>query len=337
MNKTPPADPSIFIPTILREAGTLVRQYEVSVDASVSLLHQSENTMLLVEDRGHARKLVLRVHSQRLAYHTAPSIASELQWMTALRRESGVEAPEVVSAKDGSLVQILSAPDLDEPRHAVMFTFLEGTEPSDATLVEGFKRLGEITARMHLHARSWRRPADFVRHRWDCETILGDRPLWGCWQTGMGVGDGALRILGRLVAVVERRMAKLGKDRERYGLIHADMRLANLLVEGGRTKVIDFDDCGFTWYIYDLATALSFLEERPIVPDLVASWLTGYRKVAVLPQDIENEIPTFIMLRRMAEIAWLGTRRHLEFAQSLGAEFTDDSCRLAEDYLQRYG
>lgn len=337
MNEAAPVDPSTFIPAILREGAKLVDQYEISADTAVSLLHQSENTMLLVEDKARRRKLVLRVHSQRLDYHTAPSIASELQWITALRNESGVETPEVVPARDGSLVQMLFAADLDEPRHAVMFTFLDGSEPTEDTLVEGFERLGEINARMHRHAALWQLPAGFARHGWNCDTIFGERPLWGRWQNGMGVNAEVLRILGRLTETVERRIARLGRDRERYGLIHADMRLANLLVDGKRTKVIDFDDCGFSWYIYDLATALSFIEERPFVPDLIASWLKGYRKVRTLPSDIEDEIPTFMMLRRLAEIAWLGTRRHLQFAQSLGPKFTTDSCHLAEEYLHRYG
>jgi Ser/Thr protein kinase RdoA (MazF antagonist) len=336
MNNVAPADPSIFIPAILREAAKLVGRYDVSSDTAVSLLHQSENTMLLVDDKAQ-RKLVLRIHSQRLAYHTAPSIASELQWMAALHSESDVETPEVVPARDGTFVQTLSAADLDQPRHAVMFTFLGGTEPAEDTLVEGFERLGEITARMHRHAALWQPPASFARHSWTCDTIFGERPLWGRWQNGMGVNGEALRILERLTQTVEQRIARLGQDRDRYGLIHADMRLANLLVDGERTKVIDFDDCGFSWYIYDLATALSFLEERPFVPDLIASWIKGYCKVSTLPSDVEDEIPTFIMLRRMAEIAWLGTRRHLQFAQSLGPGFTTDSCHLAEDYLRRYG
>ena len=60
------------------------------------------------------------------------------------------------------------------------------------------------------------------------------------------------------------------------------MRLANLLIDGGETKVIDFDDCGFSWYLYDCATALSFIEHRPDVPELVAAWVKGYRSVAPL-------------------------------------------------------
>ena len=257
--------------------------------------------------------------------------------MTALKEAGAVVVPEAVPAKDGSLVQTIEGDDLDQPRHAVMFTFLAGKEPADSTLVEGFERLGEITARMHAHARNWNPPADFKRHNWDEAAILGVQPLWGRWQEGMGVDRAVRQLLERMVEAILRRLAQLGRDRERFGLIHADMRLANLLVEGDTTKVIDFDDCGFSWFIYDLATALSFLEERPVVPELIASWLKGYRKRLGVPEDVEREIPTIIMLRRLALLAWLGTRRHLDFAQGLGVGFTTDTCRLAEDYLRRFG
>jgi Ser/Thr protein kinase RdoA (MazF antagonist) len=332
-----PNDPTVFIPAILREAAKLISLYDLPDEIATSLLHQSENTIVLVEDKEQARKLVLRVHSQRLAYHTAPSIASELQWIIALHRSSDVETPDVVPARDGTLVQTLSAAGLDCPRHAVMFTFLDGSEPDEAKLIESFEPLGEITARMHRHAMHWQPPPGFVRHSWTCETIFGGAPLWGRWEDGMGVDEEVLRILSRLTKTVEGRIDRLGQGKDRFGLIHADMRLANLLIEGNRTKVIDFDDCGWSWYIYDLATALSFIEERPFVPDLIQSWMRGYRKVATLPKEVESEIPTFMMLRRIAEIAWLGTRRHLPFAQSLGPKFTTDSCLLAEDYLRRFG
>jgi Ser/Thr protein kinase RdoA (MazF antagonist) len=320
-----------------REAQGLIARYDFSEQARASLLHQSENTMFLVRDPARPEPAVLRVHSQNLAYHTAPSIASELMWMQALRHDADVIAPEPIPAKDGTLVQLLTAPDLDKPRHAVMFTFLTGSEPPPDTLVEGFERLGEITARMHRHARAWTVPRIFSRHAWDFDASLGAHPLWGRWQEGMGVDGDALKLLSRLAGVLKRRLDRIGTAREVFGLIHADMRLANILVENDTSKVIDFDDCGFSWYIYDLATALSFLEEEPIVPPLIASWLKGYRKVMPLQREIVDEIPTFVMFRRMLELAWLGTRQHLEFAQSLGAGFAAGTCRLAQDYLRRFG
>jgi len=153
---------------------------------------------------------------------------------------------------------------------------------------------------MHQHARQWRRPPWFTRFHWDYDAAFGARARWGRWQDGVGVGPGEHAVLARLDRVLRDRLAAFGAGPQRYGLVHADTRLANLLVDGGRVSVIDFDDSGFSWYLYDVGTSVSFFEHQPHVPGLVDSWLSGYRRVADLPPEDEAEIWTFIMFRRAA-------------------------------------
>ena len=218
-----------------------------------------------------------------------------------------------------------------------MFSFLAGAEPSEAALLEPFERLGEVTARLHGHARHWPLPQGFVRQTWDFDTMLGCRPIWGDWRAGMGMDAARQAQLQRLADAIERRLRRYGQGADRFGLIHADLRLANLLVEGPTTKVIDFDDCGFGWYLYDLGAALSFIEHRPDVPELVDAWVRGYRRVAPLAAEDEAEIPTFILLRRLLLVAWIGSHAETDLAQSMGEAYTEGSCTLAEQYLARFG
>jgi Ser/Thr protein kinase RdoA (MazF antagonist) len=115
--------------------------------------------------------------------------------------------------------------------------------------------------------------------------------------------------------------------------VHADTRLANLLVHDGSVAVIDFDDSGFGWYLYDLGTAVSFFEHAPEVPGLIDAWLTGYRAIATLSAEDEAEIWTFILFRRLLLVAWIGSHRGVDIAAELGAGYTQGSCDLAERYL----
>jgi Ser/Thr protein kinase RdoA (MazF antagonist) len=223
-----------------------------------------------------------------------------------------------------------------EQRHCVRFEYLAGTEPADDDAGH-FAELGEITARMHRHARQWQRPAWFTRFHWDHDAAFGSQARWGRWQDGIGVGPAEREVLGRLDAVLAARLAAFGAGPERYGLVHADTRLANLLVDEGRVAVIDFDDSGFSWYLYDIGTSVSFFEHQPHVPALVDSWLSGYRRVLGLPAEDEAEIWTFIMFRRLLLVAWIGSHQAAEIAQELGAGYTRDSCDLAEQYLGRAG
>ena len=305
--------------------------------STVRLLNVSENATYLVE-HPDCEPCVLRVH--RLGYHTEAEIESELAWMDALRAEAGVRTPRVLPAPDGQ--RVLALPDTgDVPRpglqrHCVRFEYLPGTEPADDDAAH-FAELGEITARMHQHSRQWARPSWFTRFSWDYETAFGASPRWGRWQDGIGVGPAERTVLGRLAAELDARLAAFGTGPERFGLVHADTRLANLLVDGGRVSVIDFDDSGFSWFLYDVGTAVSFFEHQPHVPELVDSWLAGYRRVLSLPARDEAEIWTFIMFRRLLLVAWIGSHQAADIARELGAGYTQDSCDLAERFLSRAG
>ena len=301
--------------------------------AAVELLNVSENATYLVGDPD-AGPSILRVH--RLGYHTEPAIASELAWMDALRAEAGVRTPRVLPATDGRRIVTAVDETSGEQRSCVRFEFLPGAEPAGDS-VEHFAELGEITARMHRHARHWARPASFTRFHWDYDAAFGGQARWGRWQDGIGVGAAEREVLGRLAATLAARLAAFGAGAERYGLIHADTRLANLLVDDGKVSVIDFDDSGFSWYLYDAGTSVSFFEHQPQVPELIDSWLSGYRRVTDLPAADEAEIWTFILFRRLLLVAWIGSHTAVDIARQLGAGYTRDSCDLAENYLSRMG
>jgi Ser/Thr protein kinase RdoA (MazF antagonist) len=312
--------------------------YGVHAEATLELLNVSENATFLVADPG-AGPSVLRVH--RLGYHTELEIASELAWMDALRAEAGVRTPRVLPAADGRRVVTVPEPGGGAVRHCVRFEFLPGTEPGSepagqAALTDShFAELGEITARMHRHAREWSRPPWFTRFHWDYAAAFGRVARWGRWQDGIGVGPSERQILARLDDVLQARLKAFGSGPERYGLVHADTRLANLLVHDGSVSVIDFDDSGFSWYLYDLGTSVSFFEHAPEVPALVDSWLEGYRKAGQLSVEDQAEIWTFIMFRRLLLVAWIGSHQAVDIAAELGGGYTQGSCDLAESYLSR--
>jgi Ser/Thr protein kinase RdoA (MazF antagonist) len=301
----------------------LLPRYGLPPDAALRLLNLSENeTWMAGEDQ-----LVLRLH--RPGYHSRAEILSELDWLMALDGWPGLRRVTPVPDRGGQLVQTAGG------RHAVAFRPIAGRElrPGDA-LDRWFGPLGEISARLHLHARGWPRPAGFLRKRWDADTILGPQPHWGHWRDAAGLEPTGVAVLDRATDRLARRLAGLGTGPEAFGLIHADLRLANLMLDDAGLWAIDFDDCGFGWWLYDLAAALSFIETDPRLPGLIAAWCEGYARVAPLPEAQRAMIPDLILLRRVLLTAWLGTRADSDTARLVGGPaYTAGTVALADRYL----
>ena len=297
--------------------------------ATATLCNVSENHTFRVDHDGRA--YALRVH--RPGYRTPQQIASELDWVDVLRDDGAIETPTAIPAPTGERVVDLGT------HNVVLFDWLPGItpEPDGDEIVTGFATLGAVSARMHAHTRVWSPPPGFDRPTWDYEHCLGPGGHWGAWQDGLGMGPEEKRQLDRLDKTIERRLRAYGQTPDRFGLVHADIRLANLLVDGEQVRVIDFDDCGFSWFMYDFATTVSFMEDHPRVPELREAWLAGYREVAPLDERDEQELETFVMLRRLLLVAWIGS--HHTFATEaaeLGAGFTAGTCALAERYLSTH-
>ena len=323
------------IEALTATARSALKAYDLQ-NAELTLLNVSENATFAVTDPAWG-KGALRIH--RPDYHTRAAIESELAWVAALRGAGIVRTPDVIRTPAGDRVVDAVHPS-GECRQAVMFEWMAGTEPEAEHLVRDFEELGAITARLHAHAKQWAAPAGFTRFTWNFETSLGDNGHWGSWRDGLAVGPAEAEVLGRAAQLVNDRLTRYGSGPDRFGLIHADMRLANLLVDdadGERAvTVIDFDDCGFGWYHYDLGSSLSFIEHDPQVPEMIDSWVRGYRTVATLTAEEEAELPTFVMLRRLLLVAWIGSHRGTETAEAMGPEYTAVSVDLAEHYLSKF-
>lgn len=302
-------------------------------DMTVSLLNISENVTCLLEGSDH--RFVLRVH--RTGYHSERAVECELEWMTALRRDTDISIPAAIPGANGALIQVATLPETGERRMMVLFEHLDGHEAQLGTADEQhFATIGRFSAMTHRHAQGWKKPAGFERLTWNREAVFGPRPLWGDWRAAPNVGAAEKDILERVEGAVSARLSDFGTARDRFGLIHADMRLANLLVDGERIHLIDFDDCGFGWHLYDFAAAVSFIEDHPDLPDLKAAWIQGYREVSLLPPEHEGMIDTLVMLRRLALLAWIGSHIDAPEPQALAPDFARISAILGEEYLRAH-
>jgi Ser/Thr protein kinase RdoA (MazF antagonist) len=299
-------------------------------DAPLRLLSLSENATYLVDDD---EPIVLRVH--RPGYHSLAAIRSELAWMRALRTETSVSTPELLAARDGTDVVVAEVDG--DVLHVDAVTFVAGCTAEDDPDAVGFDELGRLTAIMHQHARRWTFPGGFTRFRWDLDSILGPQARWGNWRLAPGLTEEDRSWIQRAADDIAARLTEFGSAPDRFGLVHADLRLANLMVNPGSAgsgiTVIDFDDCGWSWYLADLGAAVSFIEDTAAGERIIAEWLDGYFEAGSLPADHLALIPSFVMLRRINLTAWIASHADADAAAELGTDFAPNTARLAQRYL----
>ncbi|AKK29309.1 phosphotransferase enzyme family protein [Mycobacterium sp. EPa45] len=305
--------------------------YGRASETPLRLLSLSENATYLVQDDD---PIVLRVH--RPGYHSLEAIRSELAWMQALRTETSVVTPELVAARDGT--DVVAAEVDGDVLHVDAVTFVAGCTAEEDPDAVGFDQLGRLTAVMHSHARNWSFPAGFTRFRWDLETILGPDARWGNWRLAPGLTHGDRALIQRAADEITAKLTDFGSAPDRFGLVHADLRLANLMVNpadpGAGITVIDFDDCGWSWYLADLGAAVSFIEDTPAGERIITEWLTGYFQVGAIPADHLALIPSFVMMRRIMLTAWIASHFDADAAIGVGADFAPNTARLARRYLE---
>jgi len=298
--------------------------------STARLINHSENHTFRI-DAPFGETYSLRVH--RPGYQSRASIESELAWLMALRRDTNLPVPKPIRGRNGQVLQSFDALG-HEPRLAVLFAFAPGQEPSpNSNLGELFVTLGGFAARMHQHTMDWQPPVNFTRQVWSAEQILDADGLWGDWRAARDITPAIRATLDQLDSMLRRQLADYGTAADRFGLIHADMRLGNLLVDGDHVTLIDFDDCGFCWFAYDFAAAISFHETHLAIPALKAAWLEGYTAVRPLSDLDRAAMDTMVMLRRMALLAWISSHGETSLAKTHAPGFAEGTARLAERYL----
>jgi Ser/Thr protein kinase RdoA (MazF antagonist) len=309
-------------------AGKALAQYGVPEDAPLSLLKHRENSVFAFADPTSGARYVIRVH--RAGYQTDQSIRSELQWMDALRG-SGVKTPEVLKGLDGEVVHTVATEAVPEPRHCDVLRWIDGVVPDESNIAQSFRTLGEIGARCHLQARHWKRPQGFYRQSWDEEGLLGEHPIVGRFWDLEQLTDQQRDLLFTARAVLRERLRQFGKAPDRYGLIHADLMPENIIISAAGVQIIDFDDCGFGWNLYDLGTALFLYLGQEVFDTLLEAWVAGYRAVQELPDAHLAMLPAFLLLRAYYALSWVHSRKETEIAQLLTGTAIEAACHLAQN------
>lgn len=295
----------------LRSAREALEAWPLAV-ADVQRVSVSENIAFRVAD-AQGRSYVLRLH--RPEYHNHAELVSEQTWTAALL-DAGVDVPVVVRAADGRGYVPVDVGD--ERRYAGLLEWVDGDtlaariNAGRETDVRGsYARLGGIMAALHEQAAGWTPPPGFTRHAFDADGLMGEQPFWGRFWESPHVDASQRRRLDALRHRVHAMLREYRTDSHVFSLIHADLHAANVIVDGERLHVIDFDDAGFGWHAYDFAVALYHHQDDADYPAIRDALIDGYQQVRPVADDTVAMIPLFLLIRSLASIGWTAARPEL--------------------------
>lgn len=298
--------------------------------ARLTLLRHETNTTFRVDTPGGP--YVLRIN--RPDVHTVAAIRSELAWLSALRHDTDLGVPDPIAARDGALVVLASDAGVPEPRPCVLLRWLPGRFVDEQLSPRQLHQVGALQATLQQHAVAWMAPGDFARARVDNVTEAARRG--GLFSSAAAAAvvehptrddaDRAVGLVSELVSAADGKLCSAGLDIVRsatrelsaqpgaFGLIHADLHQENYFFHAGAARAIDFDDCGWGFYLYDLAVTLSELEELPQYTALRAALVEAYGRLRPLPERYESYLAAFRVLRKLQLLLWiLESREHAAF------------------------
>ncbi|WP_322417321.1 phosphotransferase enzyme family protein [Mesorhizobium huakuii] len=309
-------------------------------DGEPELLKYRENAVFRVR-LADGRPSAMRIH--RLGYHTDAALRSELQWMGFLQ-SAGIATPSPVPTPAGDLFVLVGTDASGPPRQADCLSWLEGRAvgargvplaytPEQARQV--FTAIGRTIAQMHSISASWTPPAGFARHAWDFDGFFGPSPTWGRFETSPFLDGPRRDLVLRARDKAVKALSQHERSPRNFGIIHADLVRENVLLHNGAVRIIDFDDCGHGWHMYDLAVALYQNRQEPLYPLIEASLIEGYRQERDLTEQDVAALPLFAALRSFAFLGWVQSRVEGDITREVGLRMSNIAADVVIAYLRR--
>ena len=286
-------------------AAYLVDHYGLAPPVDVHELEPGANRNFLVNSQG--QRYVYRIYTDHDFYVRNPeAYRYELDLLVYLK-EHTLAVPEPVRRLDGQLLSVVgAATDTSSGTHlgpwrdgacGALFRFFEGEEhvtwypEVQEPVVISF---GAAVAEIHQQADRFQKP--YCRHHFDLQYLL-DGPLHTLESILKERRGQDLSFFKEYADHMRRQINELGKGKDIYGLIHADLHVGNILYHPNNGYcILDFDQCAFGWRAYDVATfKYNIIETVPdhLTDEIWRCFLEGYNQVRPLTQQELDCLPVF--------------------------------------------
>jgi len=281
---------------------------------------------------------VLRLHLPgrvRAAY-----LESELAWLQYLRMNTDLLAPAPVPLQeDGAEVLFTSLKPAELAPDVVLcslFEYIDGESQSAQDLTAADVRaVGAYLGTLHREGQF--EPTDgFMRPRMDWEGLFGDESPYSVRDSIISPTTEQADTFEQVEDRVRSAMAAIDRGPDSFGLIHGDLLAKNILRCDGQPAALDFEYCGWGYFLYDLAPLLWQLKgERPNdYGTLEAAMWAGYTSKTGLDERMRAHLEGFIAARQLASCRWLLANAGHPALREIAPKLLEDRTLELRDFLK---
>lgn len=216
-------------------------------------------------------------------------IRSQLAFMNHLRT-GGLPVLETIATTDGEPF----AKSAEGRSIGILSRWIDGRNVSELDGDGWVERCGELLARFHQRAATFR-PADgFEARAWDEMYAPAVGGGWlGEFLPRAPFDDDDRRTVLEAVDRVREMCRRFPRNSDTYGLIHADFHADNLIFDGETIWIVDFEEFGRGHFLFDLTWPEAlYAKHHGSVEDFSRRFRAGYASVISLA-DYEEELTAF--------------------------------------------
>lgn len=291
-------------------------------DAQHTLVSTTNNIIYRL-DSDHER-YILRIHQP--GKRKQEWIESELTWLNALCHETNLHVPKPAAS-------IFTSESGDYPTCCTLLHWLDGEQilPSKITSAQA-QKVGSFTAQLHNHSANFIAPPNFTLPQLNIVERLQQELDSKTKPNNSLITPDQHNVLKIIAQGIHLATTNLGNNPNTFGIIHADLIWKNILFHKDAIGAIDFDECAYGHYLYDLAPILLGYMDEPNYPEIRAAVLDGYMSIHTLPTTFSDVLATLIAGRYALSCLWIAANQHNPAVAGRAPEIIAQ--RIAE--LERY-
>ncbi len=280
---------------------------QVLADYPLAVVHHehvrtSENVVVKLQSED-GRFYALRIRRIRGSCQQE-QLMSELVFLHDLHEHTGTEIPTPVATRSGRLFCRITVDG--DTYMCTVFTWVAGVHvgANDVTLLH-MASMARAVALLHRFSFEYRPPEGFVRPVYDEEWFFGANS-WSTDRDFTGrLTPADTAYLLTFNKTLHAHMRNYPKNADSFGLIHYDLHVGNFLFHKTSATMIDFDECGFGYYLFDLAHILFEFIDHPEFEAFRKAAIEQYTAIGTAKCRPDRDIELFLGLQGVAYVNWL--------------------------------